>query len=490
MFDSLLSLLGANWPYTVFAAVALGSTVAVIIVILSENRNPVKSLAWVTVLLLLPVVGLVLYLFFGRNIKNTRMISRRKRRKLRRNEGRLSSDPRQADLTPQSMQTATLARSLDGAQFYVGNSVEVFTDGTAKFESLERDLRAAKRSINIQYYIFEDDNLGRRIADILKERAQAGVKIRLIYDHVGSLHVRSRFFKDLRKYGIEAHPFFRVSFPHLGTRVNWRNHRKLCIIDGTIGYLGGMNIADRYIDGGKTFDSWRDTHVRVSGPVVAALQRSFAVDWSFMGAGLIDIDEPIDMPGKERLVWPGAIKDVDAQLLTSGPTSQWANISMMFLRAIAGARRRVFIETPYFLPTEGLLKALQSAALAHVDVRIIMPIKSDSAMLTHASASYIGECLRAGIKIYRYTAGMLHSKLFIVDDEMVSIGSTNFDFRSFDYNFEANLIFYSKEFNEHMRRVFLEDQSRSTRIDPVQWRKRPLTSRVAESVLRLLSPVL
>lgn len=490
MFDSLLSLLGANWPYAVFAAVALGSTVTVIIVILSENRNPVKSLAWVTVLLLLPVVGLILYLFFGRNIKNTRMISRRKRRKLRRNEGRQSSDPRQADISSQSAQTATLARSLDGAQYYNDNSVEVFNDGASKFEALERDLRSAKESINIQYYIFEDDNLGKRIAGILKERALAGVKIRLIYDHVGSLHVRSRFFKQLRACGVEAHPFFRVSFPQLGTRVNWRNHRKLCIIDGHIGYLGGMNIADRYIDGGKKFSSWRDTHVRVTGPVVAALQRSFAVDWSFMGGGLIDISDSAE--SSSDAVEPGvsAITGVGAQLLTSGPMSQWSNISMMFLRAIAGARRRVYIETPYFLPTEGLLKALQSAALAHVDVRIIMPERSDSTMLTHASASYIGECLQAGIKIYRYTAGMLHSKLLIVDDELVSIGSTNFDFRSFDYNFEANLIFYSKELNECMRKVFAADILLSKRVEPAQWRRRSLSSRMAESVLRLLSPVL
>ncbi len=213
---------------------------------MSENRNPVKSLAWVTVLLLLPVVGLILYIFFGRSIKNTRMISRRSRRKLRRREGRTFADPKSAGLTAESVQQIFLGRSLTGAQFYSNNTVEVFTNGKDKFEALEHDLRNARHSINMQYYIFEDDETGRRIAGILADRAAAGVKVRLIYDHVGSFHVRSRFFKHLRESGIDAQPFFKVTFPQFGTHVNWRNHRKLCIIDQSIGYLGGMNVANRH----------------------------------------------------------------------------------------------------------------------------------------------------------------------------------------------------------------------------------------------------
>ncbi|MBO4942598.1 MAG: cardiolipin synthase [Muribaculaceae bacterium] len=489
MFESLSALFSANsWLYTVLALIAIISTLLIIIIILSENRNPVKSLAWVTVLLLLPVVGLILYLFFGRSIKNTRMISRRSRRKLRRHEGRTFSDPRSAGLTPESLQQINLGRSLTGAQYYGDNTVEVFTGGKDKFAALEQDLKAARHSINIQYYIFEDDNIGLRIADILAERAAAGVKVRLIYDHVGSFHVRSRFFKQLRERGIDAQPFFKVTFPQFGTHVNWRNHRKLCIIDRSVGYLGGMNVADRYIDGGKKFACWRDTHVRVEGPVVQALQYSFIVDWSFMGGGLIDENTipPVSIPRTGLR----AISGVGAQMLTSGPTSQWSNIALAIHKAIANARRRVYIQTPYFLPTEALLKALQSAALAHVDVRIMVPEHSDSMMLTHASNSYISECLRAGIKIYQYKAGMLHSKTMIVDDEFVTIGSTNFDFRSFDYNFEANLFFYSAELNRQMLEVFRNDLSRSDRVLSDQWHKRPLPKRIAESVLRLLSPVL
>ena len=358
-------MLTSNWFFSAFTIIALCSTLVIIIVILSENRNPVKSLAWVTVLLLMPVIGLPLYIFFGRN-----------RRRLRRREKRVEFDTRKIVLSDGSIQQIIMAKTLSGAQFYPGNTVEVFTDGNAKFRSLESDLRQARKTINIQYYIFEDDELGRRIADILVERVQAGVKVRLLYDHVGSFHVKSRFFKHLKEKGVEAEPFLKVSIPQLASHINWRNHRKICVIDDEIGYIGGMNVADRYLDGGKRFGLWRDMHMRIVGPAVATLQYSFAVDWSFMGGGLIaDVDagRSPDVPVGEK-----AVSGVGAQLLTSGPTSQWANIGMLFHKAICNARRRVYIQTPYFLPTEALLKSLQAAALSHVDVRIMMPVRSDS----------------------------------------------------------------------------------------------------------------
>lgn len=489
MLETISSLLSSGWIYTIFAAAAVCSTIIIIIIILSENRNPVKSLAWVTVLLLLPGVGLILYIFFGRNIKNTRMISRRNKRKLRRNNPRFNVDMRQAGLSEESIMQINLGRSLTGAQFYPGNTVTVFNDGASKFSTLIDDLKKARKSINIQYYIFENDIIGTEIADILTDKARQGVKVRLIYDHVGSLHVSSRFFKKLRENGVEAHPFFKVSFPHLGTRINWRNHRKICVIDGVVGYLGGMNVADRYIDGGKKFNSWRDTHVRVIGPIVNAIQYSFAVDWSFMGGELIE-----DMPEDDTPAYfhtpSESVADVGMQMLTSGPTSQWSNIALALEKAIAGSSRRVYIQTPYFLPTESLLKVLQASALAHVDVRIMIPRRSDSVMLTSASASYISECLKAGIKIYFYEPGMLHAKTIIIDDEFVSIGSTNFDFRSFDYNFEANLFFFSRELNERMLDTFRNDLRKCTRVLPAQWRRRKLMSRIGESIIRLMSPIL
>ena len=243
-----------------------------------------------------------------------------------------------------------------------------------------------------------------------------------------------------------------------------------------------MNIADRYIDGGKAFEQWRDSHLRVCGPAVAALQYSFAVDWNFMGRPLIEDD--ID-----KSVW-GNAGDIGVQLITSGPTSQWSNVEFMFHKAIASARRRIFIQTPYFLPTEGLLKALQTAALAHVDVRVMIPRRSDSTMLKYASYSYVAECLKAGIKFYLYEPGMLHAKSIVIDDELSSVGSTNFDFRSFEHNFEANLFVYSHDFNKRMADIFMADQRHCTRVLPSNWSRRPASSKILESIVRLLAPIL
>lgn len=478
MFDALSTLSHPWLYYTLITGYSL-TVLVILCVILSENRNPVKSLAWVTVLLLLPALGLVLYVFFGRSIKNTRMISRRNRRRLKRSERFRSVDVSRQHLDPLAEQMVRLSRSLTGAQYYPGNDIKVFTNGTSKFAALEADLRGAREYINLQYYIFEDDTIGCRIADILKERARAGVKVRVIYDHVGSLNTRRRFFRELQASGIEAYPFFRVTFPPFGTRINWRNHRKLCVVDGRVAYIGGMNIADRYIDGGRHFEVWRDSHLRLEGPAVAAVQYSFAVDWNFMGRPLLEDYVSTETAG-----------DMGAQLITSGPTSQWSNVELVFLKAIAGARKRIFIQTPYFLPTDGLLKALQTAALSQVDVRIMMPRRSDSAMLRHASFSYIAECLRSGIKIYLYKPGMLHSKNIIIDEEIASVGSTNFDFRSFEHNFEANLFVYSRDFNRRLSDVFVADLKHSHRVLASHWSNRPRGMKVAESVIRLLSPIL
>lgn len=481
MFDTIAQSVDIVWVRNLLLALYMLTTISIVVVVLSENRNPVKSLAWVTVLLLLPMVGIILYLFFGRNIQNTRKMSRANRRRLKRRDTVATLDPRELPLTAESVQQAGLARSLTGAPLYACADVQVYTSGAEKFADLKADLRAARQYINIEYYIFENDRIGSEIAEILIERALAGVQVRVIYDHVGSFSVKSGFFKRMRRAGISVYPFFEVTFPQLGTRINWRNHRKLCVIDGRVGYMGGMNIADRYIDGGRKFASWRDTHVRVTGPVVAALQYTFAVDWHFMGQPLIE--EPVQPE-------PAGHSQVAAHIVTSGPTSPWSSIELMFHKVISSAKRRVFIQTPYFLPTETLLKDLTTASLAHVDVRIMLPRRSDSHLLDLASASYISECLRAGVKIYFYDAGMLHSKCIIVDDELVTIGSTNFDFRSFEHNFEGNLFFYSRQLNSRMLDIYRDDLRRSSRVIASEWHRRPLVRRALESVVRLMSPIL
>ncbi len=480
MFLSVETYTTEWWVYLILIVTYVVTIISTVIVIISENRNPVKSLAWVTVLLLLPVVGLVFYIIFGRNITNTRMISRRNRRRLRRKESYGKVNMHRQGLSPASIRQIQLTRTLMGSPYYPGNQLKIFTNGRDKFDAMLHDIGQAHDFINIQYYIFQNDGIGSKVSEALVAAAHRGVKVRLIYDHVGSYRTPDRYFRRLKREGVEAYPFFKVAFPPFGTRINWRNHRKICVIDGAIGYIGGMNIADRYIDGGNKFACWRDTHLRITGPAVRALQYSFAVDWNFMGLPLI---EP-HMPEFDTS------QGVGMQMLAGGPTLQWTNQAMLYLKAISSACRRVYIQTPYFLPTEALLRALQSASLSGVDVRIMVPYKSDSYMLDCGTRSYFTECLQAGIKLYLYQAGMLHSKMVLVDDEFVSIGSTNFDFRSFEHNFEANMQIYSRETNVKFSEIFLDDVQSSMRIRLDDWKKRSRSQKAMESLVRLLSPIL
>lgn len=476
-----MSMSFQEWAFVVFAVVYAITVFSIIGVVISENRNPVKSLAWITVLLLLPIIGVGLYVFFGRSMKSKRLISNKNKKKLLRMEPFKIIDETKLPLSLECRQEVKLAMSLTGARYFPGNEIDIFTDCPKLFEQFKRDISNARKYINIQFYIFEDDKLGHEIRDLLVAKAQEGVKVRVIYDHVGSFKAKESFFADMRANGVMALPFMKVTFPQLATRINWRNHRKISIIDGELGYIGGMNIADRYVEG-LSFGPWRDTHLRVKGPAVAGLQYNFAVDWNFMGQPLLTESTKLRKVNDDE--------EVGVQLVSSGPTSQWGNILMLFLKIIGNAKKRIYIQTPYFLPTESLLKTLQAAALAKVDVRIMIPRKSDSSMLRLASFSYVSECIRAGIKIYLYNKGMLHAKTLLVDDEFCTTGSTNFDFRSFEHNFECNILIYNTSVNKRMADIFMADQRDCLRVLPSIWRNRPVYEKCCESVVRLLSPVL
>lgn len=454
-----------------------------IIVVLSENRNPIRSLAWVIALIFLPGVGLIFYIFFGRSMRGRHLISRRNKRKLLRRQTTTQHDLKAHDLTPTEQQVVKLTHRVSRFPFTLNNKAEIFTTGSDKFESLKRDLEQARESIYLQYYIFKDDRLGQEIAAILMRKAREGLDVKVIYDHVGSFSSRRRFFERMERAGVEAHPFFRVTFPQLANRINWRNHRKVVVIDRKVGYIGGMNIADRYLGVQEDGSAWRDTHLRLEGDIVESMLYAFSIDWNFLNkeGDFLKIEKPD--AGEVR-------NETGMQLITSGPTEEWDNLELSFLRAIAGATKCVYIQTPYFLPTDSLLRALEAAALANVDVRIMIPAKSDSLMLMFASFSYITSCLKAGIKVYLYQPGMLHSKVMIVDDSFVTTGSVNFDFRSFENNFEGNVLIYDRAINRQMKDIFFADLSQCKKITISEWRKRPRIYRSLESILRLLSPIL
>ena len=477
----LASIYIANWLYWTLNILYVLTILSIIGVIISENRNPVKSLAWITVLLVVPVVGLGLYILFGRSLKNKRFISKRNRRRLKRYEHATNFVASRSGLSAESIQQIKLGHSLVNSPCYSNNEATIMESGKEKFDVLLDDIRNAQKFIYIQYYIFNDDEIGKHVADALIEKAKAGVTVRIIYDHVGSFKTSRKFIKRMTNAGVEIYPFFKVTFPFLGSRINWRNHRKIVIIDGNIGYIGGMNIADRYVTGGR-FKTWRDTHLRLKGPIIRSLNHSFATDWHFMGQPIPEDFSPDDCPPTDS--------NISMQLVTSVPARNWSNIAMVFLKAIGNAKKSIYLQTPYFLPTDALLRALEAAALSKIDVRIMIPRTTDSVLMHYASLSYIKECLQAGIKVYFYEEGMLHSKTLIVDDEFCSVGSTNFDFRSFEHNFESNLFLYSKEFNSRLTARFMEDLSNSTLVQPQNWAKRPVSSKIAESLMRLFAPIL
>jgi cardiolipin synthase len=385
------------------------------------------------------------------------------------------------ELPADQYQVAQLFRNTNQALPFEGNEVEIFTDGYAKLQALIRELMQAKHHIHMEYYIFENDPVGRLVRDVLIDKARQGVEVRLIYDDVGCWHVPNRFFEEMIEAGIEVRAFLKVRFPVFTSKVNYRNHRKIVVIDGCLGFVGGMNIAVRYIRG---FDwgIWRDTHVMIKGKAVHGLQTSFLLDWYFVDQTLLTSSKffpALDSVG-ESLV----------QIVTSEPTAEWKEIMQGLCLAINSAKKYFYIQTPYFLPTEPLLAALQTAALAGVDIRIMLPEHADATITHLASCSYLKDVLRAGVKVFFYQKGFLHSKLMVSDDALCTVGSTNMDFRSFEHNFEVNAFMYDEPTALRMKEIFLLDQRDCISVYLKNWEKRPWRQKVKESVVRVLSPLL
>ena len=484
--NCLLTIHNAGeWLYSfIYFAIVFLNIVSTIIII-SENRNPVKSIAWISVLILLPVVGFIFYLFFGREQRSQRMISRKSKRKLERlvNDSITISKEDVNNFNDSIKHLLFLGNKLTRALVTLNNNIEIFTSGKDKYYNLFRDIKNAKSFVHVQYYIIDDDNVGNELKQLLTEKAKQGVEVRVLYDDVGCWSWNEkRFFNEMISAGIEAKPFFKVTFPQLANKLNYRNHRKIVIIDGYIGYIGGMNVADRYIVGDK-LGVWRDTHIKIVGEAVRELQSIFMVDWNFTTKELLD--ESNYFP-KERYEKGGAT----IQLLTSGPLDEHKAIYLMFTKLISNAKERVYIQTPYFLPNSVTANALKVAALSGVDVRIMIPERSDSKLLQYATNSYIKEMLKSNVKIYFYQKGFLHAKALIVDDEITSIGSTNFDLRSFEQNFEINAFVFDKEFNRRYSEIFATDIKDCKRISLKTWNQRSFLSKATESITRLFSPVL
>lgn len=458
------------------------------LVILLEKKDPSKTIAWLMVLVLLPLVGFLFYMLFGKSI--------RKRHKA---EAKSKSDSdrmeRAAEIQSSLMPYMVLPNSeninnkrlmqllLNNAKapFSLENEVQVLTNGKNKFNCLIEQIKSAKHHIHLEYFIIKDDAIGNEIANLLVEKAKSGVAVRVIFDDVGSWALGKAYIGRLKAAGVEIYPFFEVVLPVLSRELNYRNHRKIAIIDGEIAMIGGLNIGDEYIGGGPKFKFWRDTHLAIKGEAVYALQSIFLNDWYFVSGEWID----------DKVYFPKVSVEAQSliQIAASGPDSEWKCILQAFYKMIAIAEERLFIASPYLVPEESLLMGLKTAALSGIDVRIIIPSKADHFFVYWASQSYIEMLLEAGVKIYAYQKGFIHSKIVIVDDKCASVGTANFDIRSMELNFEVNAFMYDKKVIERLEEDFFNDIEDSQQIQLEAFKKRKWWRKGLEAVGRLVSPL-
>ena len=475
-----------------WCVVWLATAVAVVHVVL-DNRQPVKTMAWVLVILFVPVVGVVFYLFFGINHRRERVVNQRQLDELTKRSMLGFVEQHDLRIPERQRQLVDLFINQNLSLPFKDNSIDIMTDGYAFFPELLKDIAAARHHIHIDMYIFEDDALGTLVADALKAKAREGVKVRVIYDDVGCWRVKHRFFESMREEGIEVVPYLPVHFPSFTSRANYRNHRKMIIIDGLVGYIGGMNIALRYVKGigdGKKGEvlPWRDTMLRLRGGIVYSLQRAFLVDWYFVDCTLIT-DRAYYPPLSQQT--PAMTNNCLAQIVTSGPMAPYPEIMQGYVRIILAARRYVYMETPYFLPNEPVLFALKTAAMAGVDVRLLCPLRSDAGFISWASRSFLREVYEAGVRVYLYDAGFLHSKLLVSDDSLSTCGSVNVDFRSFENNFEANAFIYDEGTALRLKKVLTDDMQHAVLLEDVPGRLHPKwPARLWESLTRMFSPLL
>lgn len=453
------------------------------ITVLMEHRQPAKTIAWVLILSFMPLVGIILFFFFGQRIRKDRYIWQKSLDQLTKRSMIEFVEQKNLELPEQHKELIRLFVNQNWALPFKNNETDIYTSGYEFFPALLHEISKAKDHIHITSYIIEDDPLGRLIRDALIEKARQGVEIRFLYDDVGSWKMKENFFELMREEGIEVHPFMPVRFPAFTSKVNYRNHRKIIVIDGKIGFVGGMNLALRYVKGEKG-EKWRDTHVKITGAAVYGLQRAFLVDWFYADRTLIT----------NRKYYPDtAIKANNnlIQIVTSSPTNVWAELEQGYIKVLLSAKRYVYMETPYFLPTEPILFALRTAALSGVDVRLMVPFKMDSKLVQLASQSYLNQIIASGVKVLCYKNGFNHSKLLVSDDNVATIGSANIDFRSFENNFEANAFFYDKTMAERVKNIFFTDGSQCIPLQNIkEINHNSFIYRLWESIVRLLSPLL
>ncbi|MEG0519451.1 MAG: cardiolipin synthase [Bacteroidales bacterium] len=463
-----------------------------------RKQDPVKTLSWLVVLILLPYLGIILYFFFGQSYRKRKIYSRKGvadytlRKELSSSQVELfKRDPSLLgeELLPyKKMIFQNLRNSYTVVEH--NTNIEFFFTGRSALDAMYKAIEEAKKHIHLQSYIFVDDATGKRFGDLLIKKAGEGVEVRIMYDGVGSISLKKEFLAPLKEAGIEILNFSPVRFLLPTSLLNYRNHRKILVIDGKTGFLGGVNIANRYYNG-TAAGEWRDTHIKIVGESVFSLQASFLLDRYFV-------------LNRKLRKWKKYYPTVDktdigkeqdnmrffSQTITSGPDSDWASIMQCYFSAITGATRHIYIVTPYFTPNETILNAIKIAALGNIDVRIMLPEKSDTKIVHWSTMSYVSELLKAGVKIYLFKKGFNHSKVISIDGKISIVGSANMDTRSFEHNFEIMSVIYNKDCAEVIEKQFMKDFNLCRQITAGKWHKRNRSQKIKESFARLWSPLL
>ena len=484
MLQQVFHLLG---DYIFVANIFLAS-----VVLFFERKRPVYTLFWITILLLTSYFGFIAYLFFGMKFykkRNTEKFYTRNflRQIYKENHYKVQLVEKRTKLV------SYIVKSVGNKVTYL-NNVYFFKEGNSFFQRMIEDIRNAKETINMEYYIFSDDEFGSGIYDELILKAQEGVKIKIIIDGIGTKILKRKRIKQLEKVGIKVKTFFPSHFPFFrfgNLRANYRDHRKMCIIDSLILYTGGFNIGNEYIGKGK-LGNWRDTGARINGEIAVDADREFYISWNFVhkGVNLRDIDKQLRSKVNNIEERKEKFHINAMQIVSSGPNYQTRTIRDCFMNLIMSAKRSIYIETPYFVPDDLLLDCLRIAIMSGVEVKIIVPYIGDHPFVYWANQGFIVELLEMGAEVYRYTDGFFHSKLIIIDNEVASFGSANFDYRSLYQNFEINFNVYDLELVGHLRQIFFEDISKSVSLDYKVMKERNVSEKIKESICRLISPVI
>lgn len=459
-------------------------------IVFLEYQTTNSSWAWILVLFLVPYLGFILYLMLGRPIYREKIFPFSDEEKISYQESLLKrTTPYEVTKEEQTIykhrNLIELNYETDKAFLSKNNRVQIITDGKEKFRLLFEDIKNAKSYVHIQYYILKKDGIGKQLFSLLEQKLKEGVQVYILYDDIGSRQLSISSLKNLTSNNAKIKSFFKSSLPLINFRMNYRNHRKIVVIDGEIGYTGGFNVGDEYLGLDRKFGYWRDTHLRIEGEAVGSLEYRFIDDWNSQSSKKTE-----EIALKSEHIATPVDNYLPIQMVASGPDNKLQKIKYGYLHMINRAKKYIYIQSPYFIPDESVMDALKMAILSGIDVRIMVPNKPDHMFVYWATYSYIGELASLGAKTYIYENGFIHTKMIIIDDEVASLGSANFDYRSFKLNFELNAFMYDYKTTKEFRKIFLDDINKSTLISYSKYQKRSLIIRIKEAFARLISPIL